>query len=60
MQFLRPCPGRNLTDIRKVLNYRLYAGHSPLGMVECTFGVLANKCRVPIAHSDSNKTQFYG
>ncbi|CAI6354645.1 unnamed protein product [Macrosiphum euphorbiae] len=40
---LRPYPGRNLTDIRRVFNYRLSRARR---MVECAFGVLANKWRV--------------
>lgn len=40
---LRPYPGRKLTDIRRVFNYRLSRARR---MVECAFGVLANKWRV--------------
>lgn len=40
---LRPYPGRNLTDVRRVFNYRLSRARR---MVECAFGVLANKWRV--------------
>jgi len=40
---LRPYPGRNLTDIRRVFNYRLSRGRRT---VECAFGVLANKWHV--------------
>lgn len=40
---LRPYPGRNLTDTRRVFNYRLSRARRT---VECAFGVLANKWRV--------------
>ncbi|XP_022177724.1 protein ALP1-like [Myzus persicae] len=40
---LRPYPGRNLNDTRRVFNYRLSRARRT---VECAFGVLANKWRV--------------
>jgi hypothetical protein len=40
---LRPYPGRNINDTRRVFNYRLSRARRT---VECAFGVLANKWRV--------------
>ncbi|KAL4142502.1 hypothetical protein QTP88_004948 [Uroleucon formosanum] len=40
---LRPYPGRNITDIGRVFNYRLSRARRT---VKCAFGVLANKWRV--------------
>lgn len=43
INLLRPYPGRGLTLTRKVFNYRLSRARR---MVECAFGVLANKWRI--------------
>jgi hypothetical protein len=40
---LRPCPNRNVTFLKRVYNYRLSRARR---MVECTFGILTNKCRI--------------
>jgi hypothetical protein len=42
-QVLRPYPNRNLTFLKRVCNYRLSRARR---MVECTFGILANKWRI--------------
>ena len=40
---LRPYPNKKLTFLKRIYNYRLSRGQR---IVECTFGILANKWRI--------------